>query len=272
MGAHRSNGFTIIETMLFLAVTGLLILGVLVGTSAALNNQRYRDAVESFKSLLQQQYADLGAVSNGRENVFACSVQSTGLVVQNVGAANGQTPGQSDCTVAGKYLRIDKKTVWEYTVLAAADPSVSPATGSANDLDVLSHNYFYAVASSEETSDTLEWNTNIAWPLSGGGAKAGHPDRALGVLFLRSPNSGAVYTFTSDTIPADSTSINNGTLRGMISAGARGQRTICIESGGLMAGGDMAVSIAQYASSSSAIEIRSNDVMKATMGSNPPQC
>ena len=50
MAAKTNNGFTVIETMLFLGVAGALTMGVLVGSGASINQQRYRDSVNSLKS------------------------------------------------------------------------------------------------------------------------------------------------------------------------------------------------------------------------------
>ena len=51
------TGFTIIEIMIFLAITGLLVVGVLVGTGSTIARQRYNDAVESFAEFLRRQYS-----------------------------------------------------------------------------------------------------------------------------------------------------------------------------------------------------------------------
>ena len=50
-------GFTIIEVMLFLALTGLLLSGVLIGLGSNISRQRYNDAVEDIADILQNQYS-----------------------------------------------------------------------------------------------------------------------------------------------------------------------------------------------------------------------
>lgn len=47
------QGFTIIEVMLFLAITGLMLIGVLGGTYASIARQRYNDSLRSFTEFLR---------------------------------------------------------------------------------------------------------------------------------------------------------------------------------------------------------------------------
>ena len=51
------SGFTIVEVVLFLAITGLLTVGLLAGVSAALRQQQYHDAVQSFAGFIRDQYS-----------------------------------------------------------------------------------------------------------------------------------------------------------------------------------------------------------------------
>jgi prepilin-type N-terminal cleavage/methylation domain-containing protein len=53
----KHKGFTIIEVMIFLAISGLLLVGVLIGTGTTIARQRYNDAVQSFAEFLRQQYS-----------------------------------------------------------------------------------------------------------------------------------------------------------------------------------------------------------------------
>lgn len=53
----RRQGFTIIEVMLFLAVSGFLLVGILAGTGSSLANQRYKDAVQDLADILRSQYS-----------------------------------------------------------------------------------------------------------------------------------------------------------------------------------------------------------------------
>lgn len=261
MGARISPGFTIIETMLFLAVTGLLVLGVLIGTGTALNNQRYRDAVESFKNLLQEQYADLSSVQNGRGNDWSCN--STALPAQG-----GDTiRGQSDCLMVGKYMRIQGNDITIYPVLAYKTGSATP--GSLTDVVALDTQYAYNVSTAEIDDTAMEWGTQIAWPKSGTGAHSPNYPRSLGILFIRSPESGSVYTFSSDSVPAKN-AINQATFTNLINEGTgipgQGARRICVLSSGLFPTGDTGIYITPYAASSSAIEVQSNDFIQSEGG------
>lgn len=52
------SGFTLIEVMLFLAVTALLFLGVTLGISGSIFQQRYNDSVQNFADFLRGIYSD----------------------------------------------------------------------------------------------------------------------------------------------------------------------------------------------------------------------
>lgn len=248
MGNLNKNGFTLIETMLFLAITGALIVAVLVGTGASINVQRYRDSVTSLKSLIQGQYSDVLNVQNqATATNIACDSNA------NISTTGNTVPrGQSDCVIMGKYVTINGSNVTTSTVIGHASGTT---TSDLSDINLIKSYNLSTLPSSTETSQ-LEWGTQIAWPKSGGGAKSPTTPRSIAILIIRSPQNGQNYTFTGDDITVP--------LKSLIVAGAsnpgQGQRTICVASDGLTNNNDMAISIGAYAASSSDIESRSNSV------------
>ncbi len=53
------SGFTIIEVMLVLGLTGMLLIGLLGGTFSSIAAQRYSDSVRSFAEYLRQEYSEV---------------------------------------------------------------------------------------------------------------------------------------------------------------------------------------------------------------------
>jgi type II secretory pathway pseudopilin PulG len=255
MGIRNEEGFTILETTLFLAISGLLILMLIGGAGISLNVQRYHDATESFKAKLQAQYAALANVQNGRNDGLSCD--SSARIIDGGAVPRGQT----NCLLVGKYMRIDQSDVTVYTVLANQVSSIERTT----DIEAMLNNYALNVSTTEVDEDSLDWGTQIAWPRSGAEMLNPTTPRTIGILFIRSPDSGLVYTFSSNDISPTKTAVSSSTLTDMIIAGAttpgQSAQTLCIDSGGLVISGDMAVRLKAFASSAAAVEVISNSLL-----------
>jgi type II secretory pathway pseudopilin PulG len=250
MGQLYKSGFTIIETMLFLAITGVLIATILVGTGASLNIQRYRDSVSSLKSLIQQQYSEAINVQNGvRTADISCD---SNAVVADSG--NLKPRGQSDCVVMGRYILLDQGNVTTDTVVGHNTGSII----GLGDIDIIK-SYNLALLNSSAETAPLEWGTAIAWPISGGGSKSPTTPRTLAILIIRSPSSGQTYTFSAD---GALTALKDMVVSGSTVPG-QSNRTICVDSKGLFSGGGTAIHINEYASSANDIETWSNAINKA---------
>ena len=68
------RGFTLIEVALFLAVTGLLFAGVMVGVQNSIWQQRYNDTVQNFANFLRNVYSEVSnpqSSGNGRSEELA---------------------------------------------------------------------------------------------------------------------------------------------------------------------------------------------------------
>lgn len=72
----EQSGFTIIEVMLVLGLTGLLLVGLLGGTFSSISNQRYNDSVRSFAEYLRTVYNEvlnpesLGSGTSGNQAIY----------------------------------------------------------------------------------------------------------------------------------------------------------------------------------------------------------
>jgi type II secretory pathway pseudopilin PulG len=259
MGTTNKDGFTIIETMLFLAITGLLIATMLVGVGTSINNQRYRDSVTSLQSFLQSQYSSISNVQNDRDNSWKCGNSATPSQTGTL-----QDRGQSDCVLLGRYITIEGGNTTVSTVLG-----YQTATASGTDIANLKADYMLGLSTINQQTDSLAWGTVIAWPVSGAGFKNPTTPRSIAILIIRSPDSGATYTFTSDTVPPI-TNVDNTTLQAMLVTGtgvppSQGSRTLCVDSQGLVIANNSAVYIHPYATGPTSIETRSNDV-SASLG------
>lgn len=235
MGTNTQSGFTFIEVMLFLAVTGLLAIGILVGSGAAINQQRYRDSVNTLKSYIQQQYSEVTSVANSRNTNWQCN--SNGVITDTGGSA-GAPRGRSDCVMLGRFMTVDS-TGKQLTSSSVSAYRVAGAATATSDIDELK-NYRLAVSPINQDETEVSWgaqvvNQNNTAPLS------------LSILIVRSPLSGSVFTFTQDTIQTS--------LNAMISEDATKQeRHLCIK-GDSLGARRLEVRIEAFAGSQSAVSI-----------------
>jgi type II secretory pathway pseudopilin PulG len=262
MGTTHNAGFTIIETMLFLAITGVLVASMLVGVGTAINIQRYHDSVTSFQSFLQGQYSSVTNVDNERDASWHC-----GATAATTQVGTSQNPGQSDCVILGRYITIVGGT----TTVTDVD-GYQTGTSAGNDITALKTGYSLGLSTVNTRTDSLAWSTVIAWPTSGTGFKNPTTPRSIAILIIRSPISGSTYTFTSDTVPPIA-NVDDTALKAMLVTGigtapyeGQGQRTICVDSQGLVFTGNVAVYIHAYANGATSIENRSNDIIASLGG------
>lgn len=261
MGTNKLAGFTIIETMLFLGISSFLIVALIASTGNSINIQRYNDAVETFKSVLQQQYSDVTSVQNSRNDNWSCGSTASPTTTSTV----KDNRGQSSCSLVGKYIRIEDDKLSIYRVVAYENATTA---NLANDIISLKDNYVLNVSQDDVDISTMEWGTRISYPITQGGAPYSMPQnpRKMGILIVRSPDSGQIYTFTNgdNDVPNDS-SIGSANLESMLVAGStipgQSSRLICVNSSGLLANNDRAIQLGAFASGSSAVEMQTNDYL-----------
>lgn len=238
MDIVKTKGFTIIEVMLFLAVTGVLAVAILVGSGVAIGQQRYRDSVNSLQSFIQSQYSEVTNIVNDRDQAWTCD--STGTVSNNT-TGTGQPRGTSDCVLLGRFITVDSTgtQLTSANVVGYTSPS---AMDAASDILELQSNYKLSVSPIGQETDSVSWGAQVVKP------KTTTP-LAISMLIVRSPLSGAVIAFTTTGVQTDPNS--------MVSAANMSRVTnLCVNADvGTFVGSRLAVQIGAYATNQGAIQI-----------------
>ena len=237
MGIKQQDGFTIIEVMLFLGVTGLLVIGILVGSGVAIGQQRYRDSVNSLKSFLQQQYNETTNVANSRDTAWNCN--SSSVVTEE--SSGGQPRGTSDCVLLGRYVTIDELGV-QMTASNVVGYRSAGAPTAASDVAELQDNYQLGISPIDQEQVAVSWGAQVVKP----GTTLPMP---LSVLIIRSPLSGSVMTFTAEGVKANPKEVID--IPNM-----QQTRNLCVNAdAGTFVGSRLEVRISPYAGSQGAIQI-----------------
>ena len=91
---NKQKGFTIIEVILFVAISGLLTSMLMVGVSMSINRQQYRDSVQSYAGFLRNEYSKVVNVENERSK-GTCPIEGSDGRAETL-------RGQSDCVIVGR--------------------------------------------------------------------------------------------------------------------------------------------------------------------------
>ena len=221
MGAFR-RGFTIIEVMLFLALTGLLLVGILGGLGGNIARQRYNDAVQDLANILRDQYS---FVSDTQISIRTQDSSCYGLVSSDFhsegpsdyfrsrklsSAESVSFRGRTNCVVYGAVVFLNEDYIETTELLGrdyqAVDRSMSGGIPQdATDLQILkqyvtANNMSFhctedysecTIRSGDKTrSQVTKWGTKMQ-------NVDGTPLRKT-LLIFRSPRDGSIRTYVKD--------------------------------------------------------------------------
>lgn len=204
MADTKTAGFTLIELMLFLALTGLFMLIAFAGISGRSGNVQFSDSMRSLGNFLQRQYNDTLNGVNSR-GVLACSYDGSGFST----TAGTSQPGQSNCTVIGRAVVFSDDSATADVYLVVGRFLTQATNVSANYLDPsLSDLALIQRADPTVLRDTLNQTYELEW----GSTFQSSGSNANTVVFLRSPRSSSVYPLsfsTNWTQPNQSLGVND---------------------------------------------------------------
>lgn len=249
MSRQYQRGFTIIEVMLFLAITGLLVVTLLTGWTISVNTQSYKDSVRSLSTTLQGQYNNAVQVTNDRDANWTCA-GSGGSTTVAVGF--GAARGQSNCVIMGRYIYINNGNITSNSIIGLQDAG-SPIIATSTDIDSIK-NYGPTKIPNDMLADVAQdvpWSAKLYFP--------GNPttNAKLAIVIVRSPKTGTVYTFTKAN--ADSPSVQD-----VLTSGTQDVVTLCVDAEAAVASETLGVMIDASASSQNAVHVVSQDQQGAT--------
>ncbi len=243
MSGAKTSGFTIIEVMLFLAISGLLAVGVMAGAGAAINVQRYKDATNSLLSYFQGEYDQVANVQDNRvggsNSMSSVACTSSGFTTKDGPVTIGSS---LSCFIIGRLITVSNNGT---SIQAQSVFASKQGTGNDDIQALASSGLFIDAAQSGEVPDIYspEWSTRL---VNTTGSTSLDNWR---LLILRSPTSGTIRTFTS-TDP-------NQSLTDMVTGNGGATRqdmVVCLDPAGLVSQQPSGVRIVKDAASVSAIK------------------
>ena len=186
------HGFTLVEVALFLAITGALFAGIIIGTQNSIWQQRYNDSVQSFANFLRNIYSEVSnpqSLGEGRSD----------KAIYGKLISFGQTYG-----LDGEELTGDEQKIFVYDIVGDA---ITDGTGSVSDmLSALDANVVIeekgsngeiinVVPAGVIESYSPVWNSVIETiPEDGSDLYTGS------ILIVRHPSSGTINTLVIDDV------------------------------------------------------------------------
>lgn len=242
--AHR--GFTIIEVMLFLAVSGVMAALLLGGWAVMINTQRYRDSVDTVYGYLQDQYNLVYNVENERTNELTCNSDAE-VTTRSGGAVDSR--GQSDCILMGRFIKLtstNSGSVFRSYAVVGREPTTAAEGGDTAEIKS------YRPRVVTQSIGLSEVEQNVPWGAVVRGKAGSATPLNLSIILLRSPASGIVHRYIVATDGQIEPVLNEGYID---VANEREDVTLCFDPGAIIQGGWQAVMIRQYASTRNSVEI-----------------
>ncbi len=226
----RQRAFTIVEVMMFLAISGAIAVAILATSGIAISQQRYRDAVTSFQVTIQQQYNETSHVVNSRDGKQACDNEAV------IDEGNSYR-GTSDCVVLGRYIVLGESGGSAYASGNVIDHLKSGQSEDFSDSDMAALGKYVLTEQPSGDSRSFAWETRVRGIVS--------------IAILRSPVSGSIVTLSS----SGTTKKSVGELvKGEIDEGGfTKERVVCLQPNGLISPVTRGIKIGALASGPNSI-------------------
>ena len=194
--SKKRRGFTMIEVSLFLVMTGVIFVGIVMGTQNSIFQQRYNDAVQSFADFLQNNYSQ------------TTNVQSDGT-------------GTSDYLIYGRLISFGNDKVVSYSVIGENKDFGSDGSALSQLIGAS------AMVGKSESGGQLIGLTETYVPKWGSKIQTKAGDTFTGaILIVRHPETGSVHTYVTDN------HVNEGEAISSVGFGEPMQLDLCVNPNG----------------------------------------
>ncbi|HEU0266511.1 MAG TPA: prepilin-type N-terminal cleavage/methylation domain-containing protein, partial [Candidatus Saccharimonadaceae bacterium] len=242
-------GFTILEVMLVLAITGLMLIGVMAGASAQVTQQEYRDSVRSLQGELQTQYTDV-------QNPTIDRTLGEGATPGGPCGGTSSRGTSQDCFVVGRLVTSSGGQVLTEQPVLGVPPSASDSSTPIGSTTVPAPNapapspkqweLIIDNDSSVVSKYTVNWGATIKIPVITGA----QPSQDFSILVIMSPFDGSLQTYTNLTRAV----VSSSDVYKMIQATTQQDANLCVTGGGsAIIGTPLAVQVPLDASSAAGV-------------------
>lgn len=193
------KGFTLIEILLFLAITSLLFVGIIAGTNNSIAQQRFTDSVQNFTELLRSAYSEVSnpqSAGDGRGDV----------AIYGKLISFGQRYGLDGKPITDQY----EQRIFVYDIVGNADGAYS---GSVTEvLGKLESNVAVVTKRSDDDrveemgpagevkSYVLRWGASLETTEQKNPSNPGGNLFTGSIMIVRHPRSGTINTLYSEEI------------------------------------------------------------------------
>jgi|TARA_B100001245_G_scaffold142721_1_gene106412 hypothetical protein len=182
MNTVFERGFTVIEVMLFLAVTGALFAALMVGVNTNITQQQYREGVFALSTFLQNEYSEVINPRNevrNNSNRWACE----NSIITPASSIDAIARGTSDCVLLGRAVEGDGTLVRSYAVIGTEQDVVG--TGDIETLKKYRPQLSTSNSQYGLVEMRMDWETSLST----------QEGDSFSLLILRSPASGLLRVF-----------------------------------------------------------------------------
>lgn len=215
----KGDGFTIIEVMLFLAISAMLMTMAIIGSGEMAKRTRFTASVDGLHSTIQRQYEEIVSGVNSRGPLGACA-----------GANTYGVPGTGNCLLLGRVLTMSGGAPAAANTVMSRYITAVPQGEDGSVLQNIQRASNMTVRNANSQDYELPWGATIrAVRRIDGGPQ---PTLVNNIAFIRDPKGSQIMPFYFNSPSSDVGNVRSALLTALTDSDASSTTAttaICIE-------------------------------------------